>query len=758
MANQDHDGRRLAGDDPLARIDRFRKARTLDPQCDLGDFLPPPGAGDRFAVLVELIKLDLEHRAKAGQPTRLEPYLRRFAADLPAAAVPVSLLYEEYRVRHRFADAPPVGEYRARFPARYDEFRQYVDRHPLNPPSAGPDVGTVFPSAGGTRDADVTKSTGVPSAPPSGRPPAPAPPPPAAQSKGPPPADSEYKTLKLIGKGAYGKVFLGEAPGGVPVAIKQILRGIDHPVGRSEWDALAAIKKLSHPFLIQVHTFWVDQDQLYIVTELAEKSLDDRIKECKEQGLPGVPVEELLPYFAQAAEALDYLHAHKVTHRDVKPQNLLILRGYAKVADFGLARAHAHQLTNVAHSCGTPLFMAPEVWRKKVAYQSDQYSLAATYVMARLVRPLFESEFMDQLIVKHLEATPDLAPLPAAEQRVLLKALAKKPEDRFPSCKAFTDALREAVAPPPPPPSPWPRRAIVGGAVAVGCGLAYLLFMLFAGPPPPPPPPPEVDWKPAGWEPAADAAVKTDVGGKKFFDKVERPVGDVTLTAVLVPHARPTDKAASFYLLRDKVTNRVFRAVWGEAGPAEALARFRPGRWGQGAGPLPGRWKDGASVPGKPDLGTAGDRLDLPVVKVTAVEAALAAFALGGHLPTFDHWAQAVGLDDGPDAGPPFDPAKVALRKDRPQPVTPATADLTPDGVHQLLSNGLEWTRTTRARREFSPFADPPTDDLLVTGADWYATSPPSFKELRGGGRRRQYPWHNTDEQIGFRVVLEQPR
>src|SRR5205807_8653506 len=150
----------------------------------------------------------------------------------------------------------------------------------------------------------------------------------------------------------------------------------------------------------------------------------------KRQGRPGVPPEELIPLFEQAAEALDYLHSQNVSHRDVKPQNLLTLKGYAKVADFGLARGHEHTMTTVGAEVGTPMYMAPEVWERKVSLHSDQYSLAAAYVQARLGRTLFPNLALHELAGAHATHTPDLAPPPTAEQRVLPRALAKTPGDR----------------------------------------------------------------------------------------------------------------------------------------------------------------------------------------------------------------------------------------------------------------------------------------------------------------------------------------
>ena len=139
------------------------------------------------------------------------------------------------------------------------------------------------------------------------------------------------------------------------------------------------------------------------------------------------------------------MHSEHIIHRDIKPDNILILNKHAKVADFGLARFHESEQTASASGSGTPAYMAPEVWRRKVSEQSDQYSLAMSYVELRLDRSF--SHDMMEIMLDHLERTPDLNPLPEPEQEVLKKALSKDPTKRYPSCLAFMQALEQAVAP-----------------------------------------------------------------------------------------------------------------------------------------------------------------------------------------------------------------------------------------------------------------------------------------------------------------------
>jgi len=421
----------------------------------------------------------------------------------------------------------------------------------------------------------------------------------------------------------------------------------------------------------------------------------------------------------------------------------------------------------VAHECGTPIYMAPEVWRKKFAPQSDQYSLAATYVDARLDRALFDTEFIDQLIIKHMEEVPDLAPLPPAEQRVLLRALAKKPEDRYPTCKAFVDDLRAAVMPPPPPVRTGVRRTVLAGAFAVGCVLAFLIaWRVFRTPPPSQDSPaaPAVTWKPAGWEPAADAPVsEPDRDGRRFYTRVERTIGDATVAAVLV-RASKTGDPASFYLTENKVTNREMAAAWAEA-KADAgslLSRLRTVAWLDPGRLLPGTWRDGARNLAGKRLGSTDSQLDLPAAGVTAVEAAVAADQLGGRLPTLDQWKKAAGFEEdnraGPAGDPPFDFARLALRQtDGPWDVNRPTTDVSVSGVRQLFSNGLEWTRDTADGKKLDRsvllgggLVNP---SIRVVGETWDSYREPTFEDLPS----RRFDWFDTKPEITFRVVLEQP-
>src|SRR5262249_36683450 len=116
--------------------------------------------------------------------------------------------------------------------------------------------------------------------------------------------------------------------------------------------------------------------QLIVAMELGHKTLDDRQKQCHQDKLSGIPADEMLAYMEQSARGLDYLHREGIIHRDVKPQNIMLVGDVAKVCDYGLVVTTEADLRKTSNAF-TPLYASPEaVGEQPLTGRSDQYSLA----------------------------------------------------------------------------------------------------------------------------------------------------------------------------------------------------------------------------------------------------------------------------------------------------------------------------------------------------------------------------------------------
>jgi hypothetical protein len=250
-----------------------------------------------------------------------------------------------------------------------------------------------------------------------------------------------YTLSTRLGAGGYGEVWLAHAPGGLTKAVKFIFGSYNDKRAEHELRALQKVKEVRHPFLLSLERIEVVDGRLVIVTELADGSLKDRFDECVKQGLAGVPRDELIAYLRDAADALDYLsHKHRLQHLDVKPENLLLLAGHVKVADFGLVKDVGKSQASLVGGL-TPLYSAPEVFQGAPTVYSDQYSLAVLYQeMLTGVLP-FDGATAAELTLQHLHDDPNLTPLPASDRYIVSRALAKEPTQRYANCTELVEAL-----------------------------------------------------------------------------------------------------------------------------------------------------------------------------------------------------------------------------------------------------------------------------------------------------------------------------
>jgi TPR repeat protein/tRNA A-37 threonylcarbamoyl transferase component Bud32 len=212
---------------------------------------------------------------------------------------------------------------------------------------------------------------------------------------------------------------------------------------RAEATSLA---RLNHPNITTIYSLIPEDKNLYMVMELVRgHTLDDVLKE---RNAP-IPAREALAIIAQAADGLAYAHSMGVIHRDIKPSNLMIAEnGVLKIMDFGIARVRGSQrLTRSGSIVGTLAYMAPEQLRGEEGDEScDLYSLAIVLYEMLSGSPPFSATSEYDLMQAQINQRPErLIPrVPGLEPRIesaLLKALSKKPAQRFPSTRAFSDAL-----------------------------------------------------------------------------------------------------------------------------------------------------------------------------------------------------------------------------------------------------------------------------------------------------------------------------
>ncbi len=284
-----------------------------------------------------------------------------------------------------------------------------------------------------------------------------------------------YKLMERLGSGGFGEVWRCEAPGGIFKAAKVIygdLRERDtdsYRFAEQELKSLKRVKAVRHPYLLSLDRYDIVEGRLVIVMELADCNLWERFREHRRAGRPGIPREELLQYMAETAEVLDLMNdKHQLQHLDIKPQNLFLLYNHVKVADFGQVKDLEGLVASVTGGI-TPVYAAPETFDGFVSRFCDQYSLACVYQELLTGHRPFDGTSMQQLLMQHLQAPPNLLPSPAGERSALAKALSKKPDDRFPNVSSMVKAIREGSA----------VRVAVPAAVPAGFGSELPAFDCF---------------------------------------------------------------------------------------------------------------------------------------------------------------------------------------------------------------------------------------------------------------------------------------
>ncbi len=263
-----------------------------------------------------------------------------------------------------------------------------------------------------------------------------------------------YRIERALGRGGMARVYRGhDLALNRPVAIKVIepgLREIGSYAARFQQEA-QAIAALEHPHIVPVYYFGKQENLYYLVMKFIEgEDLAALLERYAGRG-ELLPVQNILGITQAVGDALDYAHRRGVIHRDVKPSNVMVdVDGRPYLTDFGLALDVSRG--TVGEVLGTPHYVAPEQARNsaQAVPQSDLYSLGVMlFEMFTGVVP-FDGPTPTAIALQHImqepppprAVNPNLAP---AIENVILRALAKSPEERYPTGAALTAALQQAL-------------------------------------------------------------------------------------------------------------------------------------------------------------------------------------------------------------------------------------------------------------------------------------------------------------------------
>ncbi|MGH2479588.1 MAG: serine/threonine-protein kinase, partial [Ktedonobacteraceae bacterium] len=266
-----------------------------------------------------------------------------------------------------------------------------------------------------------------------------------------------YRLRKLLGVGGMAEVYLAEEPSlRRDVAVKvlpRLLATDPNYVARFRAEA-RHVANLSHPNIVPVYTFGEDRGLLYLVMPLLKESLRDRMER---DGM--LPPKEAGRIAYLIASALHTAHHYGIVHRDVKPENILMDgEGKPMLTDFGIAReiaalredGAARTLAATGLPVGTPEYMAPEQSNGVNDYRSDIYSLGVILYQMLTGRVPFTAESPVAVSLKHIQTMP-MPPreinsdIPESVEAVILKALAKDPNERYQETQELAAAYWKAL-------------------------------------------------------------------------------------------------------------------------------------------------------------------------------------------------------------------------------------------------------------------------------------------------------------------------
>lgn len=244
-----------------------------------------------------------------------------------------------------------------------------------------------------------------------------------------------YTIKRGIGAGGFGEVYFAVSDAGKEVALKRIQRNLD-----IEIRGVSQCLNLKHVNLVALYDIkYDDHGDAWVVMEyVSGESLRDAI----EKSPNGMQWDDVNAWFQGMATGVAYLHDHGIVHRDLKPGNIFSDEGVVKIGDYGLSKfISCSRRSGHTESVGTFHYMAPEIGRGSYGKEIDVYALGVILYEMLTGHVPFDGETSQEIIMKHLTASPDLAAVPLPYREVVRKALLKDPTRRFPEVLEMLGSL-----------------------------------------------------------------------------------------------------------------------------------------------------------------------------------------------------------------------------------------------------------------------------------------------------------------------------
>jgi eukaryotic-like serine/threonine-protein kinase len=607
-----------------------------------------------------------------------------------------------------------------------------------------------------------------------------------------------YKILGSLGSGGFGDVWKCMAPDGSQVAIKALNpRHLHHDYADSIikkfFKEAMILARLDHPHITKLIEFFPIEDNNYAIameyvegvtlrdlllsfsapqpdirgmeetitaleadspTVLDSPGEDNKAHQTQDAGTGrGVmPRAMAMKIARQILDALNYAHSEGIVHRDIKAGNIMVDHlGQVKIMDFGIAAISdaPTQETQTSQRMFSIHYTAPERFEnKKIDHRADIYSLGILFYEMFAGRKPFDSESSQAIMRQHIEARP--APparhardIPEALNRSILKALEKRPKDRFQSCLEFREALEKEIS------VSSKKKWLMAGAALLLPFLAWMAITFVQvnkkNPPPKNIAPENGLFTPAG---VNEKGIPEFTHNRTGRVAALIPAGEFVMGSNRYASERPERKAKTgpYYIDRRPVTNRRFKKFVTENGH-----RTEAEKKGYGyVRTLSREWKKIQTARWDRPLGKNSAEDRLPVVQVSYHDALTYCRWAGGDLPTEAQWEKAARGTSG-RAFPWGDhaPDETLARFGHPESALPAPVDpyekgQSPYGALGMAGNVYQWCKDARAGEE----------GMAVLKGGSFIEGPESLR----AANREKHPPDFQSNLFGFRCVYRDER